>query len=249
MNATSRSIEIQRKKLAQPKMLRQQVVDTLRHAIARGELAPGDRLVERELVELTGVSRTSVREALRHLEAEGLVTTIPNKGPIVNFVSLREARDLYEVRRGLEGLAGWFFAERASDEQVKELRDAFDRSAIELNRGNIPGYFTECLQLREFLFVGCDNQMIYDGVQNLQTRISFLSTLTMSEPLRPASSLVEHHAIVTAIEKRDREAARKACESHVINAAEVAMQILSTQFATAPIVGKRASRALKIVSE
>ena len=89
-----------------PAPIRSRVLDNLRQAILERKLAPGQRLIERELVELTGVSRTSIREALRELAAEGLVTTIPNKGTVVATVTAEEARQLYQVRSALEGLAG-----------------------------------------------------------------------------------------------------------------------------------------------
>src|SRR5882672_4452774 len=83
--------------------LRQQVLEVLRGAILNFQFKPGDRLIERELCEMTGVSRTSVREALRHLESEGLVQNLPNKGPMVATVTGEEAREIFEVRRVLEG--------------------------------------------------------------------------------------------------------------------------------------------------
>ena len=89
--------------------------------------APGQRLIERELVELTGVSRTSVREALRELAAEGLVTAIPDRGTVVTSVSAEEARQLYEVRSSLEALAGRLFVQHASPAQRKALARALER--------------------------------------------------------------------------------------------------------------------------
>ena len=83
--------------------LRRLVEDKLRGAIASGRFQPGQRLVERELCELVGVGRTSIREALRQLEAEGLVHSIPNRGPVVSTISVAEARELYAVRALLEG--------------------------------------------------------------------------------------------------------------------------------------------------
>ena len=99
--------------------LRQQVLDVLRNAILEARFKPGDRLIERELCELTGVSRTSVREALRHLESEGLVRNIPNKGPTVATVGLEEAQQIYEMREALEGQAGRLFAQRAPAGEVR----------------------------------------------------------------------------------------------------------------------------------
>ena len=94
-------------KLAAP--LRQQVLDELRQSIIAGRLNPGERLIERELISMMGVSRTVIREALRQLESEGLVAIVPNKGPIVRTLTLEEARDLYAIRAVLEGLAARLF--------------------------------------------------------------------------------------------------------------------------------------------
>jgi DNA-binding transcriptional regulator YhcF (GntR family) len=85
--------------------LRERVLDVLRQAILDGRYRPGQRLVERELIELTGVSRSTIREALRELEAEGLVETVPQKGAIVVIPTATEARELIEVRAALEELA------------------------------------------------------------------------------------------------------------------------------------------------
>lgn len=85
--------------------------------------------------------------------------------------------------------------------------------------------------------------MLYNSVQNLDARISFLRMLTASEPLRPALSLTEYGLIVVAIEKRDPEGARKACERHVAKAGELALKILASRFAESPEVGKRSNGA------
>src|SRR5215469_10196351 len=100
--------------------VRIQVEHRLRHAILTGHFRPGDRLIERELLELLGVSRSSLREALRHLEGHGLVVNIPQKGLVVATMTLEEAAEIYQVRASVEGLAGSLFAEHASIEQQAE---------------------------------------------------------------------------------------------------------------------------------
>jgi DNA-binding GntR family transcriptional regulator len=107
-----------------PAPVRTQVIDNLRQAIIDCRFLPGQRLIERELVELTGVSRTSIREALRELTAEGLVTSVPNKGNVVTRVSAKEAAQLYEVRSALEGLAGRIFVRNASAKSRYDLAEA-----------------------------------------------------------------------------------------------------------------------------
>ena len=112
--------------------LRAQVVQNLRAAILDRTFEPGERLREKELTELTGVSRTVVREALRQLESEGLVVLIANVGPVVAKISAVEARDLDEVRAVLEALAARRFAIEAEDAEIDELTrtvDAIERVA------------------------------------------------------------------------------------------------------------------------
>jgi DNA-binding GntR family transcriptional regulator len=110
------------KKAAAP--LRLQVLDELRQSIISGRSAPGTRLVERELITMLGVSRTVIREALRQLETEGLVATVPNKGPIVRELSASEAKDLYSIRAVLEGLAAQLFTHNAGKIEIDKLEHA-----------------------------------------------------------------------------------------------------------------------------
>jgi DNA-binding GntR family transcriptional regulator len=117
-------LAVQVNRVAAP--VREQVLDQLRQAIVEMRLKPEQRLVERELIEQTGVSRTTVREVLRQLAAEGLVTTIPHKGTVVASPSVERAAELYEVRAVLEGMAARQFAERATDVHLRALRRAFE---------------------------------------------------------------------------------------------------------------------------
>ena len=112
-------------KLGNYKPLRELVFDALREAILSGTLKPGDRLMEVQLAEEMGVSRTPVREAIRKLELEGLVVMVPRKGAYVSGLSLKDAADLFEIRQSLEGLAASLAAERITDEEIKMLEDSF----------------------------------------------------------------------------------------------------------------------------
>src|SRR3954466_2792457 len=104
--------------------VRSMVAQKLREAIMSGTLKPGQRLIERELCELMGVSRPSIREALRLLEADGLVNTIPNRGPIVSTVSLEEAEQIYAARALLEGYIARECARKKDPEVIRQLQCA-----------------------------------------------------------------------------------------------------------------------------
>lgn len=201
--------------------LREQVLDVLRQAILDFRLKPGQRLIERELIEQTGVSRTTIREVLRQLAAEGLVTTIPQKGAIVVVPSAQEAADLYEVRAALEALAGRRFVRHASDEQLRQLRKAF-REIERLAKKREPDTQAVLAAKDEFydvLLEGAGNQAIRDTLDSLRARVRFMRATSLSQPNRLPSTVAEIRQIVEAAEARDEDAMAAACEHHVNQAA------------------------------
>jgi DNA-binding GntR family transcriptional regulator len=206
--------------------LRQQVLEALRNAILDFQFKPGDRLVERELCEMTGVSRTSVREALRHLESEGLVENVANRGPTVATVTVEDARQIYEVRSALEALAGALFAERASEAQrqalvaaTRKLEDAFASGDRRRIRQQTSRYY-------DVLLEGSGNRFVGDMIRGLQARVMFLRSTSMSHPGRAPASLAEMQRITRAIQKRDPKAAHEACRLHIEAARDAALAML-----------------------
>lgn len=214
-----------------PAPVRAQVLDNLRQAIVQRQLAPGQRLIERELIELTGVSRTSIREALRELAAEGLVTAIPNKGTVVTSVSAEEARQLYEVRSALEGMAGRLFALNASPAQRTALMRALNR-VERLAEKNAPILAAKDA-FYDVLFEGGGNEALRGVVAGLHARVSVLRSLSLSVPGRTGHTLAELRAIVEAAVAGDADAAAAACSRHVEEAGRTALTALREQEAQA----------------
>jgi DNA-binding GntR family transcriptional regulator len=212
------SLHVQR--VAAP--VREQVLAQLRDAIVDMRLRPEQRLVERELVEQTGVSRTTIREVLRQLAAEGLVETIPNKGMVVASVPLERAAELYEVRAVLEGMAARQFVERATEAHLHKLREAF--ASIE-QAGHEPVSVVAMLAAKkafyDALFEGAANPTIQEIVQGLQARVTLLRRASLVQPGRPAETVREVRAIVEAIEQGDADLAAQASVSHVNQAARI----------------------------
>lgn len=210
--------------------VREQVSDLLRKEIVAMRLRPGQRLVERELVERIGVSRTTIREALRELAAEGLVTTIPQKGAIVAVPSWQEAVEVYEVRALLEGAAAREFAERADDAHVVALRQAW----LEMKEGaardegdDHVGLLTAKNRFYAVLFDGAANATIRQIIEGLQARVTVLRTESLRAPDRPRQSIHEIGVIVDAMERRDPGAAAAAASFHVRQAAAAAFTQLT----------------------
>ena len=206
--------------------LRLQVVDNIREAIAVGRLEAGNRLVERDLCEMTGVSRTLIREALRQLESEGLVDVIPNKGPIVARITARQAREIFQLRAELEGLASQLFAELATDAQMKALQDAFAKlreayaSSDSIKMLAAKSYFYECL------VDGSGNETLGTMLRQLQARAMVLRATSLSQPGRTADSEREIAELMKAIRKRDGAAARTASVAHITKAAQAALTMM-----------------------
>jgi len=198
--------------------IRTQVADILRDAIIDMRLQPGQVLIERQLCDMTSASRPSVREALRQLEAEGLVESHNGRGTVVSVITTEVARHVYQVRAELEGLAAQLFAERATDELRGELEAAF--AAVEAAaRSTDDDHTTHMLKAKnvmyEVLFRGSGNPILHQVLETLQRRVNQLRSLTLVQPGRPAQSVEEIRAILTAIAERDGIAARAAATHHV----------------------------------
>jgi DNA-binding GntR family transcriptional regulator len=216
------------RKFAAP--LRQQVLDGLRQAVIDGRLAPGARLIERELTEMMGVSRTVVREALRQLETEGLVAIIPNKGPVVRELSPGEAKDLYSIRAVLEGHAARLFVEQASDAQVKSLAQALDVVAGAYERGDAPEVLETKNKFYDVLFTGAGSETLSSMLAALHARIWRWRALGLSHPQRSdqrsQQSVKNLRALLAAIRKRDADAAEKITRNEAQLAAAEVMRLI-----------------------
>ncbi|HEU4942580.1 MAG TPA: GntR family transcriptional regulator [Gaiellaceae bacterium] len=203
--------------------------------VLRGDVPVGTRLRQEALAEEFGVSRTPVREALRQLQATGLVELLPNRGAVVRGPSAREIREAYEVRAELEGLAARLAAERISDRDVVRLREAqalFRKSVTTLiaRRARRPApWKDESVWVRandlfhQAILDAAGNGRLNDTIADLHR--SFPRDLTwtaLSQSSRLLEENVEQHdAILEAIERRDPEEARRRMVEHVRSAGEL----------------------------
>ncbi len=200
--------------------LRSQVIELMREAICDGEFPPGVRLVEKTLCERYAVSRTVVREALRHLEAEGLIDLVAHRGPVVRVLSEKDADALYEVRGALEGLAGELFAERASAAQRAELTRAVERVRAAAGSGTLPELLAAKTVFYDALLDGSGNPVIHTTLRTVRTQIGMLRGTSLQAKGRLPLMLRELEEIAdAAVVRRDPEAARTACVAHVTAAA------------------------------
>ncbi|MBS9403668.1 GntR family transcriptional regulator [Halomonas sp. TRM85114] len=207
--------------------LRHSVVEGLRDAIAIGRFQPGQRLVERELCDIMGVSRTLIREALRQLESEGVITIRPNRGPIVTRLTAEQARGIYAVRSELEGLAAQLFAEKATKEHRKALVNAFSQLKKLLRSGSQIERLHAKNEFYNRLIEGAQNEALGDTLRMLNSRVTILRATSLQAKGRHKESLNELQALLDALFRGDPEAARKASAAHVEGAASAALAQLS----------------------
>ncbi len=207
--------------------VRAQIVANLRHAILSGQFEPGERLVETQLCELLQVSRTSLREALRQLEAEKLVTITPYKGPVVTRMTVADAEQIYEVRALLEARAVEAFTDRAAARDLAQLRTALERFHEAILAGDALARLEHTDAFYDVILQGCGNQIIVEMLSGLHARINFLRFKSMSSPERSANSHAELLAILEAIESRSPERAAQAARHHVDRARVAAKKVLT----------------------
>ena len=208
--------------------VRSHIVGNLRDAILTGHIAPGARLIEAELCRQLGVSRPSVREALRQLEAERLVVITPYKGPAVAKIDWPEAEQIYEVRALLEGQAAYLFAARASQPEMAAMEGALKRFEDAVRKNDPAQRLLQTDAFYDVILKGCGNHVIADLLTGLHARINFLRARSMSQRGRAKESVQELRRIMAAIRGGHAEKAKAACMEHVARAAAAAKASFET---------------------
>jgi DNA-binding GntR family transcriptional regulator len=224
--------------------LRELTVKKLREAILAGHLAPGERLVQQDLCDRTGVSRTCVREALQQLEAEGLVERSPTKGHLVASISPAEARQIYEIRAALEPAMARLFVERATAGQAAQLRGVADSIETAIRAGDMKRYVEGLAEFYAVLLSGAGNEIGRRFLSTLHARITYLRRVTAerAEPERRLETLRLLRTIVEAAKAKDAAAIAARCHEFVMRSARFALAVLDGMSAAGqPAGGRRAS--------
>lgn len=207
--------------------VQREAVDQLRQAIMSGTFKPGERIVESRMCTSLGVSRPSLREALRSLEAEKLIEITPNRGPQVATLSWSDAKAIYDVRELLEGEAAALSAEGSSDEEVASMGKSLAAFARAAKKGDHEEQLEATAKFYEALLRSAGNKVIAEMIAQLSARITWLRRRSMSLPGRALQSADEMTAILEAIKRRDAKSARMAAKRHVELASKAAARAYS----------------------
>ncbi|GAB6172551.1 GntR family transcriptional regulator [Paradesulfitobacterium aromaticivorans] len=209
------------------KPLREIVFEAMREAIISGVLKPSERLMEIQLAEEMGVSRTPVREAIRKLELEGFVVMIPRKGAYVAGVSHKDVADVFEIRAALEGLAAGLAAERITDDEIEQMeRVLLYKEGEERDLELIVKSDTD---FHALVYKASRNQRLVQILENLREQIQRFRATSLAVPGRVRDAIEEHRAIVEALANHNVEKAQELANSHIVTAENVMFEALRTQ--------------------
>ena len=217
--------------------LRSLVVERLRLAIVTGRFRPGQQLRERELCELTGVSRPSLREALRQLEAEGLITTAPHRGPVVTALTAEEVVQLYDLRRVLETFAAREFARLRRPEDIAALREAV-RQLNEVEEAGTPFAMLEVgTVLYGAIATGSGNPYLAQSLRALHNRIALIRFVSLHNRDRISQSFAALRVLCDAIIAGDVALTDRLCTEHLEVVGRTARAIVESGYRLAGTAG------------
>lgn len=215
--------------LRKPDSLRSQVENFLREAIMNGRFKPGERLIERELCEMLDVSRPSLREALRKLEAEKLIRIVLHRGPVVASISAKEASDLYAIRALMESYAVYEFTRLANDAAIGQLGQAVEDLHTAAESRDRKELLAAKSRFYDVILGGCGNELIREMLLSLLSRINLLRSTSFSRDDRLPESLKEIDQMFELIKARNAPAARESAHHHILNAEKAALIVLGKQ--------------------
>ncbi|WP_366923359.1 GntR family transcriptional regulator [Metallumcola ferriviriculae] len=216
-------------KLENYRPLREIVFETMREAIISGQLRPSERLMEVQLAEEMGVSRTPVREAIRKLELEGFIVMVPRKGAYVAGISTKDIADVFEIRAALESLAAGMAADRITEEEQEELERLLVQVADCAANGNLEKIIEIDTEFHDCLYRASRNDRLVQIVSNLREQIQRFRTTSLASPGRMKDTLREHKKIVEAISERNASLARELALEHIENAENSILDAIEKQ--------------------
>ncbi len=209
--------------------LRDVVYNTLREAILKGELKPGERLMEMQLASRLGVSRTPIREAIRMLELEGLAVTVPRKGAEVARMTEKDMEDVLEIREALDELAARIVVAKINSEQMKELKEAREKFAESTKSGDIKRIAEMDVKFHDIIYEATGNPKLVNLLNNLREQLYRYRIEYLKDPANYPTLIQEHDAIVEGLATGNEELLMRAMHEHVVNQAAAVKEIIQNQ--------------------
>jgi DNA-binding GntR family transcriptional regulator len=197
--------------------LHDELTERLRTLITRGDLAPGEKVPEKDLCKQFGVSRTPLREALKVLASEGIVTLRPNRGAMVSALTTEELEEVFPVMGALEALSGEIACKRITEREVQTIRKLHEAMVQHWKNGELQPYFRLNQRIHEAILEATRNDTLKSIYRGLSGRILSARYIANMSPERWAKAVEEHEAILKALDGRDGAKLSRILKAHLAN--------------------------------
>ena len=211
----------------QRRPLHNELADRLRHMIVEGELAPGEKLAEKELCDQFGVSRTPLREAMRVLATEGLVQLTPNRGCAVAKLTLADLDEAFPIMGALEALSGELACQHITDAELARIRELHDRMVAKYQAGALRDYFKLNEQIHQMILDAARNPTLAQMQLSLSGRVRRARYMANMSPARWSAAVAEHERILEALSARDGKRLAVILKEHLANKLETVKEALT----------------------
>ena len=213
---------MRRKQIERHQTLREKILETIRDAILKGTMKPGERVSEPDLAERFGISRTPIREAFRQLESEGYLQVVPRKGAVVASLSERDIEEFYAIKIILEGFAARMAADKLTEKEIERLESINTRLHKIASEGDVKAFFRVHNEFHEVFIKAAGNEKLSEMINQLVMKFKRLRLASLSQPGRMEVSIEDHSDMIQAFKDHDGNRA----DSLVRHAATIGADVL-----------------------
>ncbi len=213
---------MRRKQIERHQTLREKILETIRDAILKGTMKPGERVSEPDLAERFGISRTPIREAFRQLESEGYLEVVPRKGAVVASLSERDIEEFYAIKIILEGFAARMAAEKLTGKEIERLESINERLHKIAKEGDVKTFFRVHNEFHEVFIKAAGNDKLSEMINQLVMKFKRLRLASLSQPGRMEVSIEDHSDMIQAFKDHDGNRA----DSLIRHAATIGAEVL-----------------------
>jgi len=216
-------------RIDEPKLLSENIADSIRAAIIKGEFKPGEKIPEGDLAETMGISRTPLREAFRKLENEGFIEIIPRKGAVVTGIDPGEVYDLYEIKSTLEGLAARLASTRMKEKDIERLEKINEELKKMIDKNDLEAFYRSHTKFHEVFVKLSANRRLMQMISNLSDHFKRYGIVTLTLPGQYENAINQHGEIIQAFKNRDEKAVEEKVRNNVMTGGRVLVDHLKKE--------------------
>ena len=214
-------------RIDEPKLLSEDIADSIKTAIIKGKFKPGEKISEGELAESMGISRTPLREAFRKLENEGFIQIIPRKGAVVTGIDAEEAINLYEIKSTLEGLAARLAANKMKDKDIGKLEKINDELKELIDKNDLESFYRVHTRFHEGFVKLCGNKRLIQMISNLNDHFNRFGIISLTLPGQFENAIWQHTQIIEAFKSGDQNLVEEKVKTNVMTGGRVLVDHLT----------------------